>query len=319
MRGFLLLLAAAWTAAAQQSFVVRGTLLAGERVEVFLLDEMGLTAARAISGIGGSFALAADLPGHYQLAIRSGGQWRVLDRFELSSAQPVVELHAARPGPVDPPRQSGTAADPAISAGRLARQIPREARRAFERATERKRRGDVEDARKLLEKAVAAAPDYVEALNDLAVLYLRRGDYSRAEAVLLRAVEAEPRSWRVRLNLGIARLSQKNYSAARAEMERAQALAGGSPLPAFHLARLHSAEGRSGQAEASFSRALEIDPAFAAAQLYRGYLRLLRGDLEAGRADLATYLKLQPKAADAGEVRARLAIVDAAIQERGQR
>ena len=321
MRSALLWLAVTgWTAAAQQPFVVRGTLAAGERVEVLLLDEIGMTAARAISGMGGRFELAADLPGHYQLAIRSGGQVRVLDRFELTSAQPVVELRAARPGPFDPgTRQPRTPADPVISAGRLARPIPRAARRSYERAIQRKAGGDVEGARKLLEKAVAAAPDYAEALNDLAVLYIRREDYSRAERALQRAVEADPSGWRARLNLGIVRLSQKNYGAARAEMERAQSLAGDSPLPAFHLARLHLAEGRSGQAEASYSRALRIDPTFAAAQLFRGYLRLLRGDLEAGRADLAAYLKLQPKAADAGEVRARLEIVGAAIQKQSER
>ncbi len=288
-------------------FAVHGTVDAASGVEVALLDDNGFPVARAQLGAGGRFEIRVAEPGHYRLALRRDQGYRILERVHVTSSEPVVSVTAAR---VLPGEAAAAHLDPAVSAARLRGGIPGKAHAWFRQAVERKGRGEEARAMELLEKAVALAPDYLEALNDLAVLYLHRRDYVRAEAALRRAVELDPNSWQPRMNLGVVLLEQQSFRWALPELNQAWRLAPASPLPAFQLGRLHLLEGQGEAAERWLTRALDLEPRFPAARLLRGYARLLIGRLAEARSDLAAYLNQAPPGAGLDDVRQRLRQID---------
>ncbi|HYM09117.1 MAG TPA: tetratricopeptide repeat protein [Bryobacterales bacterium] len=291
-------------------FSVTGTLGGEPNTEVLLLDESGSVVGSAVTGSGGRFLIQVRQEGHYRLAIRRNGGLYTLDDVALDSAEPnaFVNLTGLRPLPsLEPPRPR---ADVVISAGRLSEKVPGKARRLYDQATRRAARGDEAGALERLEEATRLAPNFLEALNDLSVLYMRRQDPARAEVILRRAIALDASSWRPHLNLGILLLHQKKYAEAQQELESAQRQGPASPLPPFHLGVLHVIQGDGKRAETCFSRALEIEPRFPTAQLYRGYARLQAGQLQAARSDLAAYLEQAPQAANAADVRRRLEEID---------
>jgi regulator of sirC expression with transglutaminase-like and TPR domain len=72
-------------------------------------------------------------------------------------------------------------------------------------------------------------------------------------------------------------------------------------------------------AESCFSRALEIEPRFPTAQLYRGYARIEAGQLQAARSDLVAYLEQAPQAANVADVRRRMGEIDRALLLQSER
>lgn len=300
---------------APSQFTVTGTLESEVNLEVLLLDESGAVVGSAVTGAGGSFRIQVRQEGHYRLAIRRNGGVYTVDDVALDSADPhaFVNLTGLKPLPTLEPRRPAAGADAVIGAGRLSEKVPGKARRLYNEATQRLARGDEAGALERLEKATSLAPNFLEALNDLSVLYIRRQDPARAEAALRHAIALDASSWRPHLNLGILLLRQKKYPEAQQELEAAQKLGPASPLPPFHLGVLHAIQGDAKLAESCFSRALEIEPRFPTAQLYRGYARLQTGRLQEARSDLSAYLAQAPQATNIPDVRRRLGEIDRAM------
>ena len=66
-------------------------------------------------------------------------------------------------------------------------------------------------AKNFLEEAVRRAPGYVEALNNLGVVYIKVRDFSAAQELLQRATSFAPAFWQAHLNLGSAQRGTKNF------------------------------------------------------------------------------------------------------------
>jgi tetratricopeptide (TPR) repeat protein len=90
-----------------------------------------------------------------------------------------------------------------VDARQLKAEIPGEARREYNLALERSGANDPTGALAHLEKAVALAPEYYDALNKLGAEYMRSGQYSKAEAILKRACVLNPNDPLPLTNLGI--------------------------------------------------------------------------------------------------------------------
>jgi tetratricopeptide (TPR) repeat protein len=93
--------------------------------------------------------------------------------------------------------------------------------------------GRLDEARALLERGLAHAPDNVRLLNALAWLHLRRGDGPAARAVAKEAVAHNPGLPQARLNLANAYHFTGAHFAERVELERALKLS-----PHFHEAHV---------------------------------------------------------------------------------
>ncbi len=120
--------------------------------------------------------------------------------------------------------------------------------------------GDIESARRAYREAVALAPDYAQAWNNLALTYLQTGAFAEAEDALRHAVDVMPGLAAAWVNL--ASVHEARGDAVAAEESLAAALAADpASLPARNnLGTLVCAAGRFIDAEAHFRAALAQVP-----------------------------------------------------------
>ncbi len=122
--------------------------------------------------------------------------------------------------------------------------------------------GRLADARRHFEEALRLDPDYLPAVNDLAlVLADSRDDLARAQELARRAVELAPENAAVADTLGWVLLRRDNHAAAERELRRALELSkGASPDAHYHLGLTLEVRGDRSAARASLERALELAP-----------------------------------------------------------
>jgi tetratricopeptide (TPR) repeat protein len=132
---------------------------------------------------------------------------------------------------------------------------------------------DLDRASETLEKLVAAFPEDVVALRELANVYLQLGEKEKAEAILVKVSEmGGTEDPAVLYNLGAQAFNNSEFD----------------------------------KAVDYFSRAVEIQPEFAEAYLRLGYARLNTGDVEGAVEALGRFVELQPDSPQAEEAQAIL-------------
>ena len=199
--------------------------------------------------------------------------------------------------------------------------------------------GRVDDAARVLERAVAANPDLPEPHDLLGLVSVRRGDEKRAEAgfrealrlqpdlgsahanlasLLARrkelaqaahhfskAIAADPSAVETHRNYGYLLILMRSYERARVEFEAAARLEDPSrPQARIDLAEMDLAAGHVDAAEAQYRMALQKAPGFAEAHLGLGSLLMARGRAAEARAHLE-------KAAESGDAALREAAIKA--------
>jgi tetratricopeptide (TPR) repeat protein len=133
-------------------------------------------------------------------------------------------------------------------------------------AADRLRAGDLAAARAAYEGALAADPEQLSALNDLAVSYLLEGHAEAARRLLDEVVaNGSPREQQAALlNLGELYALEGYLDAATAYLETARGLDRERPEPWYALALLADARGDAGTASAALGEALRLDESGAA-------------------------------------------------------
>lgn len=137
------------------------------------------------------------------------------------------------------------------------------------------RDGKADDARGRFETVLKADPGNVAALMSLAdVMATQNGPQAEITALLERAIAADPSDPSPRLMLVEYLLLQKSYSAAVAAGQKAVATVTSNPELFNALGRAQSAVGESAQAQASFAKQAQLQPAapgpyLSAAEAYR--------------------------------------------------
>lgn len=128
------------------------------------------------------------------------------------------------------------------------------------------RAGDLAGARAAYETALAADPDALSALNDLAVAYHLEGRQDAARRLLDAVVAAgSPRDQQAALvNLGELFALEGYDAAAQAYLETAREIDASRPEPWYALAVLADVRGDGAAVRASLREALKLDPAGAA-------------------------------------------------------
>ena len=135
---------------------------------------------------------------------------------ELAGKNSLVPRAISDPSISEPPET--------ISVARLRQAVPKEARRAFDRAAKLSRKRDYAGAARELEKAVALAPNFSEAHANLGAQHLRLFDLDRAIPELQRAAELDPTIAAVHSNLALAFLRKDESRLAEMHARRALAL-----------------------------------------------------------------------------------------------
>ena len=191
----------------------------------------------------------------------------------------------------------------------LADRFPSAAVKQFEKGIALEQRKKPDDAIAAYRKAIAIAPGFYPARNNLGSALMARGDLAGAEEQFAKVIELNQNDAAPYFNLGNVQLATGRLPLALVTISTGLRKEPESGLGHFLLGSVYEKQGKAGDAEAELKRSLELNP-----NLSRAHLALVNLYLQAGRNDLAAgelrgFLKLapgDPLAPKAREVLARL-------------
>jgi Flp pilus assembly protein TadD len=128
-----------------------------------------------------------------------------------------------------------------------------------------RRLGQADEAERQYLLALAALPDYPEALNNLGTLYAGRGEAARAEELFIRVVSTAPGHVSGWMNLGQLYEQVGDAAGAADSYRRAVALLPGTAEPRLRLGRTLLQMGSREEALVWCRQALELEPTSAPA------------------------------------------------------
>jgi tetratricopeptide (TPR) repeat protein len=162
-------------------------------------------------------------------------------------------------------RREGRPAEAAAAYGAAIRRLPQPGPSDWPlfhaRALARERAGDWEGAQADLRQALALSPEQPALLNHLAYAWVERGErLEEARGMLERAVAARPQDGNIADSLGWALFRQGNLKGALQWLEKAAELEPRNPIVNDHLGDAYWAAGRQAEARFQWRRALGLDP-----------------------------------------------------------
>jgi predicted TPR repeat methyltransferase len=165
----------------------------------------------------------------------------------------------------------------------------------FEQAIACQRAGDLAEARRLLEAALAAGPERPEIHNNLANLLVKQNQLNDALKHYAQAVHLKPDYWEAHFNLGLLFLKQANIQAAMTQFNNVISLYSEHTSAHFYLANLYFEQGAYPEAIREFEIVLRLEPFHIEAHNNIGVLHLkLDNALEAIRS-FSNVLRLDEK------------------------
>lgn len=201
-------------------------------------------------------------------------------------------------------RPLGQPANPGTVSAAASYKPKGEAEKLYKQARELIEKEDIDGAEKLLRRAVAVDAGYFDALNDLGAILVQTANYAEAETVLRQAVKADGKAPVALLNLGVALNHQKEYGEAVAPLREALRLEQGLVRAHLHLgmALVETDQYADAERELKVATSKPGDEEIAGL-LYLGKLYALTGKYSDGIAALESYLRKNPSAPNAEEVR----------------
>jgi Flp pilus assembly protein TadD len=149
-------------------------------------------------------------------------------------------------------------------------------------ANEYEQAGRLDDAKRLLDRILAAAPDQCDALHLAGIVAFRLGDITRSLALMERSLAYGTDTPLYHRNICEVYRAVGRLDDALAAARRATALAPADPLCLHNQAVIHYHRLELDQALECAGRALRIDPALPGAHFARAEALLLRGDWAEG-------------------------------------
>ena len=164
--------------------------------------------------------------------------------------------------------------------------------------------GDFDAALERFDRAIVEDPDYPYAYAYRSMTSVKLGMYGDAIDDALKVLEysdrlgpkdAAPLRLMALSNLGTAYIRMEKYEAAVTVLEELIATDDDDPIPCFLLGEAY--RGMDGEenlrlAIDAYSRAVRLDPEYAAAYFFRGVVKMSLGDEEGGRVDKDTAVGL---------------------------
>ena len=197
--------------------------------------------------------------------------------------------------------------------------VPQRARKELDTANEAMAEQNWKKSLEHLNKAIAIAPQYATAYNNLAVLYARMKDVSREEEALKKAISLDGHFAPPFVNYGKLSLQQKNFP--QAEMLLQQAVSA-EPNNVESLMLLADAQYMNRHFDAAIASALQ---SHSAAQEHPSFVHYIaaRAYQEEGRqqealAEFQRFLEEEPKGPRADHVRDDIAKIEARVQRAAQ-
>ena len=252
--------------------------------------------------------------GSYHVHISGDGvQATDSDTFEVESrrgtqTQYVTVRQVAQSGPAPISTHSGM-----VSAADL--NVPDKARKEVDKANEAMAMQNWKKSLEHLNKAIALAPNYVTAYNNLGVLYAKMNDLPHEEEALKKATSLDDHFSPAFLNYGKLCLQQKNFPQAEAMLQKAVSV---EPGNAVSLLLLADAEYMNRHFDAAITSArlahssTREHPPFVHYIAARAYQQ--QNQQQAALAEFQAFLQEEPKGPRADHVRGDIAKIQAAPQ-----
>jgi len=160
--------------------------------------------------------------------------------------------------------------------------------------------GQIKRAIDKLKLAVKEYPDFVNAYNELGVLYMRQNDLSKASAALATALKIDPQAYEPLINRGILLFRQSQFRDSITVLRDVLRINTRSATAYYYLGRGLLNLKQTDYAEAAFLSCIELDPkSFKEAYRFLAFIDLERGNAEKVIEHLEEYLVLSPNAKDA--------------------
>ena len=186
--------------------------------------------------------------------------------------------------------------------------IPDKALRLYEEARHFLAHRDSASAIERLEAAVALAPQFSTAWNEMGTLAYQTQKYTRAAECFRQALAADPNAYEPLVNLGGVLINLNQLDEAWDYNVHAVLLRPSDALAQSQLGMTYFQMGRPDMAEKHFAQAVALDPAhFSHPQLYLAEIHLRRGDKKAAADDLAGFLEHHPDWPQAAKMRETIA------------
>jgi tetratricopeptide (TPR) repeat protein len=247
----------------------------------------------------GKFAFSSLTDNVYHIVIRDDRFYPVDERVMLDlsiSAIKMVQINLT-PHPSDsknslPAQQGGNRF--IVDTEDYRRSFPKKARKEFEKGLESDREGNRDDAIRHYQKAIAVAPDFYPAHNNLGSDYLGKSDFPAAQAHFEQAIKMNQSDAEAHLNLGNLYLMKKDYGRAQQSVQEGLKRQPNSALGNFLLGSIYQRMGKLPEAERALHQALEIDPRMSRVHLELVNVYLAQHKTTEAGSEIKTFLKDSP-------------------------
>ena len=182
--------------------------------------------------------------------------------------------------------------------------VPKAAMDHYQAAAKLAQEKDLKAAIKELKLAVSEYPAFVNAHNQIGVLYLRLNELDNAESAFKAALKINPEAYEPLLNHGIAQYRLGKFKDAETSLRASLKIKPDTSVSYYYLGRTLNKLGRNEDAEAALLTCLKMSPNdFSEAHRVLAAIYLDRGALPRVIEELETYLKIVPTAPDADNLR----------------
>lgn len=207
-----------------------------------------------------------------------------------------------------------TGSKPAVVDADMA-SVPKDALNLYEKSLELAKAGDHKGAIQLLQQAVSAYPSFLAAFNELGVQYLATGELEKADAALVSALQLKPDAFQALMNRGIVLIRLNRSAEAEPLLQQATKVNSSSALAFLYLGRTQLTLKEYDAAQQSLKTAIDLggdQVKEAHRSLAKVYVE--KKDYAHAADELQMYLKLNPTAHDAEQLRMTLAQLRSAAQ-----
>jgi tetratricopeptide (TPR) repeat protein len=294
--------------AAAELFELNGRLSPPERASVSLYRVASPFAASTLAEEDGRFTFKKLEPGAYTVAVFVPSKGEARRTIEVGPGHDVrgrvsVVLNLKDEEYIFPDIVSGRHT---ITTKQLA--IPDKAMREYEAAQRDLAKSDHESAVNRLERAVALAPQFATAWNNLGTIAYQTRKYTRAEECFREALAQNPKMYEPLVNLGGVLINLRKLDEAYQYNLHAVLTRPSDALANAQLGMTYFEVGNHTAAEKYLRKAVEIDPAhFSHPQLLLAEIHLRRGNPDAAADVLEDFLKRHPDWPHATALREKIA------------
>lgn len=298
--------------AADRTYELRGRLMPESTAAVSLFGATTPFHAETQADTQGRFRFRSLASGQYIVAVFIPGKGEVRQTVDLGAATTNAKGCLDLTIPVgDALLVSAEALENSSKVSARELSVPDSARREYEEAQKKLGRSDVTAAIRHLEHAVAIAPQFMAAWNNLGTIAYQTGQFKQADAYFRKALEHDPGAYEPLVNLGGVLLSEGKPSEALSYNRSAVLIRPHDALANSQLGLTYFALGKLASAQKYLEITKRIDPShFSYPQLTLARIHLLRNERDQAAQELLDYLHRHPDAPEYARIRDQLAALE---------